>query len=62
MTYVLCKKYNVEEIIKAIPLILSSHNHNEDKVSNEGYELITNYEILFTLNQILPLIMQSSTD
>ena len=36
MTYVLCKKYNVEEIIMAIPLILSSHNHNEDKVSNEG--------------------------
>ena len=56
MTYVLCKKYNVEEIIKAIPLILSSHNHNEDKVSNEGYELITNYEILFTLNQIFPSV------
>lgn len=56
MTYVLCKKYNVEEIIKAIPLILSADNNSKDKVSNEGYELLTNYEILFTLNQIFPSV------
>lgn len=56
MTYVLCKKYNVEEIIKAIPLILSAENNSKDKVSNEGYELLTNYEILFTLNQIFPSV------
>ena len=56
MTYVLCKKYNVEEIIKAIPLILSAENNSKDIVSNEGYELLTNYEILFTLNQIFPSV------
>ena len=56
MTYVLCKKYNVEEIIKAIPLILSADNNSKDIVSNEGYELLTNYEILFTLNQIFPSV------
>ena len=56
MTYVLCKKYNVEEIIKAIPLILSADKNSKDIVSNEGYELLTNYEILFTLNQIFPSV------
>ena len=56
MTYVLCKKYNVEEIIKAIPLILSADNNSKEKISNEGYELLTNYEILFTLNQIFPSV------
>ena len=56
MTYVLCKKYNVEEIIKAIPLILSADKNSKEKVSNEGYELLTNYEILFTLNQIFPSV------
>lgn len=52
-TYVLCKKYNIEEIIKTIPLLLQD---TKEDISNEGYEVITNYEILFTLNQIFPSV------